>query len=337
MRVSLINANLVGRDVVGTCIINQVQFFRRRGDDAHVYVLHPPQNVPTDVKAVTSVVTLEELTQGAWEHFRLSDLYIYHYPGGYYVLMESIRNIDRGTVIFYYHNISSSLELQGSSGDQDTPAQDVEGSALVHCADWCITSSPSDRQDLVDRVGCAFDRVHVLPLPVSSKQPASGDRDPLEQYEAQLAEIVNRSVTYTLPEIPSEPVEERVDTQSELPYTALQNELVLGGITDEIKDQSDIAIRDYVIRSGMPLIGPLIAWARRNLTSHLREPYLDPMIERQVTLNHQIAEWMKRAVSAWVAATRRQTELEVRVEALEAQIEALTQRLTKDEQGEERA
>ncbi len=59
MRVSLINANLVGRDVVGTCIINQVQFFRRRGDDARVYVLHPPQNVPTDVKAVTSVVTLE--------------------------------------------------------------------------------------------------------------------------------------------------------------------------------------------------------------------------------------------------------------------------------------
>jgi hypothetical protein len=319
MRVSLINVNLKAEDAVGTHIINQVQFFRRRGDDARIYVLHSPQNAPPDVKAVTSVVTLEELTEGAWEHFRLSDLYIYHCPG-YHELMESIRNIDRGTVIFYYHNV---------------PSQDVDGSALVHYADWCITSSPSDRQDLVDRVGYAFDRIHVLPLTVSSKQPAPGDEDPLEQYEAHFAEIVDQSITYTLPEIPSEPVEEG-RTQGKFPSTALRDELVLGILTDEIKDRSDIAIRGYVIRSGIPLVGPLIAWARRNLTSHLREPYLDPMIERQVAFNHTVAGWMKRAIRAWTAATRRQTELEAQVKTLEAQVEVLTHRLNKDEHGKER-
>jgi hypothetical protein len=333
MRVSLINVNLKAEDAVGTCIINQVQFFRRRGDDARVYVLHSPQNAPPDVKAVTSVVTLEELTEGAWEHFRLSDLYIYHCPG-YYVLMESIRNIDRGTVIFYYRNTTLS-EQQGSGGDRDVLAQDVDGSALVHYADWCIISSPSDRQDLVDRVGYAFDRIHVLPLTVSSKQPAPGDEDPLERYEAHFAEIVDQSVTYTLPEIPSEPAEEG-RTQGKFPSTALRDELVLGILTDEIKDRSDIAIRGYVIRSGIPLVGPLIAWARRNLTSHLREPYLDPMIERQVAFNHTVAGWMKRAIRVWTAATRRQTELEAQVEALEAQVEALTNRLNKDEHGKER-
>ena len=102
-------------------------------------------------------------------------------------------------------------------------------------------------------------------------------------------------------------------------------------LTNEIKDCSDIAIRGYVIRSKIPLLGPFIAWARRTLTSHLREPYLDPMIERQVTLNYRVAEWMKRIKSAWTAATRRQTELETRIETLEAQVETLTRRLNADE------
>jgi hypothetical protein len=352
MRVSLINGNLVAEDPVGTCIINQVQFFRRRGDDARVYVLHQPHDAPPDVEAVTSSVTLEELTGGTREHFRLSDLYIYHYSG-HYALMESIRGIARGTVIFYYHNVIPP-ELRESDIERDSPVQDIEGSALVHYADWCITSSPFNKQDLTDRVGYAPDRIYVLPLAVSSKQFTPGDRDPelvrrhkmdgqrvktfsLEQYEAHLAEIVNQAVTYTLPEIPSElAAEESEDTQGEPISTTLQDELVLNIITDEIKARSDIAIRGYVVRSRMPLVGPFIAWVRRNLTSHLREPYLDPMIEHQVILNHRVAEWMKRATSAWTTATRRQTELEARVETLETQVEALTRRLNEDEPSEKR-
>jgi hypothetical protein len=44
-------------------------------------------------------------------------------------------------------------------------------------------------------------------------------------------------------------------------------------------------IQPYVVRSAAPLVGPLIAWTRRNLTSHLREPYLDPTLRRQETFN----------------------------------------------------
>ncbi|RLC64501.1 MAG: hypothetical protein DRI80_01180 [Chloroflexota bacterium] len=522
MKVSLINLNLVAEDAIGTCIINQVHFFRRRGDDVHVYVLHPPHNVPTDIEEVTSVVTLRELIEGQEEHFRLSDLYIYHYPGRH-ALMESIRGIDRGTVIFYYHNVTPP-ELWGSDIGRDALMRDIEGSALVHYADLCITPSPFNKQDLVDRLGYAPDRICVLPLAVALEQFTPGDRDPklvqryelegqqvllfvgrmagnkridiliealarvksqipntklllvgddrsnpafrpivadararaaelgiardviwtgrvdelppyfrladvyvtaslhegfgqplveamacgvpvvaaragampwvlgdagllcepgsaddlaekvltvlrdtglrqtlierglervqafsLERYEANLAEIVEKAVTHTLPEIPPEPVVEAgreaeiqpaaeagEETQIQPPTEAGEeaqtqpapviprDELVLSILSDEIMAQSDIALRGYVVRSRVPLLGPFIAWVRRNLTSHLREPYLDPMIERQVALNRRMAEWMQRAVALWTASIQRQAELEARVEALEAQIEALS-------------
>ena len=511
MRVSLINLNLVAEDAIGACIINQVQFFRHRGDDVHVYVLHSPHNVPADVEAVTSIVTLRELIEGQHEHFRLSDLYIYHYPGRY-ALIESIRGIDRGTVIFYYHNVTPP-ELWGSDVGRDLLMQGIEGSALVHYADLCITDSPFNKQDLVDRLGYAPDRIYVLPLAVDLEQFTPGNRDPeliqryklggqqvllfvgrmagnkrvdllietlaqvknqmpnaklllvgdnqsnpafrpivaqaqsraaelgiahdviwtgrvdelppyfrladvfvtaslhegfgqplveamacgvpvvasragampwvlddagllcepgnagdlaekvltvlkdtdlrqtlverglervqafsLERYEANLAEIVDKAVTYTLPEIPSEPAAEESEetetepaaefseeAQTEPAPAAFRDELILSVLTDEIKAQSDIALRGYVVHSRVPLLGPLIVWVRRNLTSHLREPYLDPMIERQVALNHRIAEWMRRAIGFGTVSTQRRAELEARVEALEAQIEALAQ------------
>jgi hypothetical protein len=44
----------------------------------------------------------------------------------------------------------------------------------------------------------------------------------------------------------------------------------------------------YKIRSQLPVFGSLIAWGRWQLTSHLKEPYLDPMIQRQETFNREI-------------------------------------------------
>jgi hypothetical protein len=90
-------------------------------------------------------------------------------------------------------------------------------------------------------------------------------------------------------------------------------------------------MREYVVRSGVPLVGPLIAWLRRNLTSHLREPYLDPIVERQVTFNQRVAEWIGRATGMLVTRDRRRQELEARVEALEAHVAHLVQRMKEDE------
>lgn len=497
--ISLLNLNLTASDAIGACIINQVRLFCRRGDKVHVYVLHPPHQAPDDVAALTSVVSLGDLIGGRLEHFRQSDLYIYHYPGRH-ELMESIRGIDRGTVIFYYHNVTPP-ELWGSDADRELLMRGMEGKALVHYADLCITPSPFNKQDLVESVGYDPDRIYVLPLAVPLERFAPGDKDPelvqryhlegqqvllfigrmagnkridllvealarikgqapntklllvgddasapayrqivaaararagelgiagdviwtgrvddllpyyrlvdvyvtasmhegfgvplieamacgvptvasrsgampwvlgeagllfepgdageladqvlkvlqdaslrqslvarglervedfgLERYEADLAEIVDRAVTYTLPGAPS------VQAAGAQPVAAMpgavapRSEAFLNLLADEIWSRSDIALRDYQVRSRAPLVGPLIVWVRRNLTSHLREPYLDPTIERQVALNRQIAEWLRRAASTLAASSERQTKLEARVKDLEVQIKALTQR-----------
>ncbi|MBN1888132.1 MAG: FkbM family methyltransferase [Thermoflexales bacterium] len=60
--------------------------------------------------------------------------------------------------------------------------------------------------------------------------------------------------------------------------------------TEAIKSKADVMARGYAVRSRIPLIGGLVAWVRRNMTSHLREPYLDPTLERQVAFNRLLMQ-----------------------------------------------
>jgi glycosyltransferase involved in cell wall biosynthesis len=507
--VSLINLNLVVEDAIGTCIINQARFFQQRGDEVHIYVLHPYFDLPADIEEVTRIVTLADLIGGGQGHFLVSDLYIYHYPGRH-ELMESIRGIDRGVVIFYYHNVTPP-ELWGSDADREILMRGMEGKALVHYADLCITPSPFNKQDLVEGVGYDPDRIFVVPLAVPLEQFTPGARDPelarrfdlegqrvllfvgrmagnkridllvealarvkreepstklllvgddrgapayreivaaartraselgiagdviwtgrvdelplyfrladvcvsaslhegfgvplieamasgvpvvasragampwvledagllfepgnageladkvlmvlrdanlhqalverglervqafsLDRYEAGLAEIVDQALTYTLPRAMQEPTAGAHREAAAQQDLAPGGETLLGILAEEIGKRSDIALRDYQLRSRAPLVGPLIVWIRRNLTSHLREPYLDLMIESQVELNRQTAEWMGRAANVVATSTQRQSELEARVKALEAQVRALARGQDEEELGKER-
>lgn len=56
----------------------------------------------------------------------------------------------------------------------------------------------------------------------------------------------------------------------------------------ELQEMADIALRDYRIRSHIPVIGRLIELIRFHLTSHVKEAYLDPIIEKQVMFNYQV-------------------------------------------------
>src|SRR5690606_33946028 len=53
---------------------------------------------------------------------------------------------------------------------------------------------------------------------------------------------------------------------------------------------------NYVVRSHLPILGPILAWLRRNLTSHLREPYIDPTFERQELYNQQVAQLLATVI-----------------------------------------
>jgi glycosyltransferase involved in cell wall biosynthesis len=498
MRISLLNLNLIGEDAIGSCIVSQVRFFQRRGDDVRVYVVYPPERVPPEVSAVTSVVTLRELIEGRQEHFRLSDIYIYHYPGRY-LLLESIRGIERGIVIFYYHNVTPP-ELWGSDVGRELLRQGIEGGAMVHYADFCIADSPFDKQDLVDRHGYPPNRIHVLPLAVELEHLTPGARDPelvrryglqgkqvllfvgrmagnkridllvealaqvkkrmpetklmlvgddhtnpafrevvgaaqsravelgviedviwtgrvgellpyyrladvyvtaslhegfglplvqamacgvpvvasragampwvlgdagllcdagssddlaakvtrvlregetrealverglsraaafsIGHYEKRLGELVDPAATGISSAATPAPDQQmgRMEMLNRARVDPFREQLVLKTLAGEILGQSDIALRDYLVRSGVPVLGSLIVWVRQTLTSHLREPYLDPVIERQVAFNRLVAEWVRRITQASDASLRRQADLESRLETLEAQIDAL--------------
>ena len=59
-------------------------------------------------------------------------------------------------------------------------------------------------------------------------------------------------------------------------------------------DQADISLRGYRVRSRVPVVGRLIEWVRHNSTTHLKEAYLDRIIERQVVYNRLLADEIPR-------------------------------------------
>lgn len=76
-----------------------------------------------------------------------------------------MQEIDRGTVVFYYHNVTPP-DLWRARAGRESQQQGMSRKALVHYADLCITASPFNKQDLVEQVGFEPDRIHVLPLAV---------------------------------------------------------------------------------------------------------------------------------------------------------------------------
>jgi glycosyltransferase involved in cell wall biosynthesis len=467
MRVSLINANLVGPDAIGQCILQQARYSLRRGDQVQIYTPNLPYRVPDDLMALTRVVTPIELTTRHDVHFAQSDLYVYHYPSRH-PLMESMLTLDRGAVIFYYHNVTPP-ELWGSDFERETLERSVAGaSTLTAYADLIVTDSEFNADQLVRDHGVDRDRIRVLPLavPLDRFVPGTKDDTLLRKYSLQgkrviefvgrmagnkridlLVEalaIVRQSVPNAVlflvgdnaqnpasnPAIAETVAKARARAQElgvtshviftgvvddQAPYyrladvyasaslhegfgvplieamasgvpivasnaTAhpwvigeagllaepdnaadlaqqivkvltddqLHGELVQRGLARArdfsleqyetgwnkivaeaaawlheqaqpprrsissalpqraaavkqaqaneltwLEKSADVMQRGYVVRSNAPLVGPLLAWLRRNLTSHLREPYLDPTLERQVAFNREVVRTLQ--------------------------------------------
>ncbi len=101
----------------------------------------------------------------------------------------------------------------------------------------------------------------------------------------------------------------------------------IGSLLDDDLHQLEVRAatmqHDYVVHSRLPLFGPLLAWFRRNITSHLREPYVDPTFERQELFNWQVVQTMQ-LLSAQL--TRVQGDPDA-LAAAQARIEELEQEL----------
>ncbi len=162
-------------------------------------------------------------------------------------------------------------------------------------ADICLVDKKTDRTILIKEYRCEPARVFVI------------------TEEHHVLEIIEQGLRGTL--LPSPPLPEMME-KTLFPVEPLTPDLTIAqirGRLQSIERQADVMLRDYRIHSGVPVIGKLIAWLRRNLTSHLREPYLDPMFNRQVAFNTQIARELQTLLSM-------QTDLLHRIEKLEQTI-----------------
>jgi len=171
----------------------------------------------------------------------------------------------------------------------------LEAAPWMSYADLCLVRSDQDREALVDAHGFEPERIFLVT-------------------DDTLSDLVDRAVRDALPPAHTE---RRGKTMSEH-GTAMRPKdrpgsaqmVSLAARLEGIERQADIMLRGYRVRSRIPVIGPLIAWVRRNLTSHLREPYLDPTLERQVAVNRELVTALRELLG-------RQAELEQRLARLE--------------------
>ena len=183
MRVSIVNLNLEGRDAIGQCIQNQVRFFQRRGDEVQVYTANQPRNVAAGVRSVIRVVGPDDIRAGRDRHSDTSGLHVYHYPGRY-PLMESIKDVERGAVIFYYHNVTPP-DMWGSAFDRDVLRDSVANvGRFASYADWVVADSQFSADELVEQHAVERDRTRVLPLAVALERfrPGSKETALLQRY-----------------------------------------------------------------------------------------------------------------------------------------------------------
>jgi glycosyltransferase involved in cell wall biosynthesis len=493
MRVSIVNLNLVAADAIGQAMLHQLRFHQRRGDEVRVYVMHPPEGIPAALEDVVRVVDVIDLLGRQDDFFQSTDLYIYHYPGRY-ALLDTIKALDRGAVVFTYHNVTPP-ELWGADSGR---AELAQGQAAVAkyapYADIIVTVSPFNAEELQKTHGIAPEQIRVLPLavPLDRFKPGEADLELVRRYGlagkavllyvgrvagnkrvdllveslAKLKGEHPNAVLLVVGDHSSNPAFQEVTAKirqraqqlgvsSDVIFTgrvddlppyyrlatvyasaslhegfgvplieamasgvpvvasnaaaqpwvvgdagllaaagdasdlaaqikrvldddALHGELVQRGLQrafdfsleafnnqwtrlmtevqewlverparplrlsgppqvkqgnavaaelldlpleDEIKQlhqAADSVLKPYELRSNVPLLGPLIVWMRRNLTSHLREPYLDPTLRRQERFNWLVVQAMRQINR--LLEQPQQAALEQRVAHLEAQL-----------------
>jgi|HigsolmetaAR202D_1030399.scaffolds.fasta_scaffold00721_7 Glycosyltransferase len=126
---------------------------------------------------------------------------------------------------------------------------------------------------------------------------------------------------------------ERFDERFEAILKQVEAETAGQGLTPQqisaLRQAALVGMPDYQVQSGAPFgLGKLIVWLRNQLTSHLREPYLDPIIARQEHYNRQLLDVILPALERSV---RSQQRLERQVRMLEQQVSELQKQLASSE------
>jgi len=95
----------------------------------------------------------------------------------------------------------------------------------------------------------------------------------------------------------------------------------------KIEPLTQIVDPAYRVASRVPVIGRLITWGRTQLTSHLREPYLDPILARQERFNHALQSQLAQLAHHFSQQDRRVDRVKLRQQ--QAQIALLQLRVAR--------
>ena len=189
VRVCIVNGNCMRNDALGNHVINQVRFFQARGYQALALVEHIDQRHPAEVRRDLARVTLDQLREGlanpqtrrAVALFQSADIYIFNYSA-YYPLVEAIRLVSHGVVIFDYHGVTPPHLWEGAGVESL-----IEGQRrldLARYADYAIAHSAFTRQELIQTGAIAPERVYQMPyvVPLARFRPGPRSADLAARY-----------------------------------------------------------------------------------------------------------------------------------------------------------
>ncbi|MFQ3663982.1 MAG: glycosyltransferase family 4 protein [Chloroflexaceae bacterium] len=181
-RVAILNGNVIAHDAVGSHIVAQLETLRAAGYHTLVLTGFVDSRLPADVRRSMVMVSPEHLRDAASAsaaalHFRQADLVIVNYSS-YYDLVELIRDVRRGVVLFDYHGITPP-ELWGPAwpGYQDL-VRGRDNLALVRYADYAIGHSRFTCDELIATGQIAASRVVLMPYAVVEASGYAGAPDP---------------------------------------------------------------------------------------------------------------------------------------------------------------
>lgn len=177
MQVHLVSFDFSGRNEIGLLIQNQTRYFRRRGDAVRIFTQRPPSGIPDDIASLVEVTSLDALEGARGNAFWSGDLYVFHFEGAY-PLIETIRSLERGAVLFYYHGADFAAPRSGDDVSE-FPAPNAEiVRDLARFADYVVTGTPFSATELGETHGVERGRTFTLHYPIPIEDYAPGPKDP---------------------------------------------------------------------------------------------------------------------------------------------------------------
>lgn len=171
-RVCIVNGNCTMRDAVGTHVINQIRFFLDRGYHTVALLEHVDPRQPAKMRRHIVQTTIEDLREHSdnpqvrrgIRQFQNADLYIFNYST-FYPLIDAIRLVDHGIVIFDYHGVTPPHLWEGPG--IETLIEGQRRLSLAQYADYAIGHSSYTCNELIQTGAISPERVFQMGYPVA--------------------------------------------------------------------------------------------------------------------------------------------------------------------------